>query len=458
MHTPNPKPNTRTLLLIVGVAIALRVAVALLMGNRVDPLPGIYDQISYSALAQRVATGHGFSFDRAWYPFSKANEPTAHWSFLYTLYLSAFYWLLGYHPFVPRLVQAIAVGLLTPLLTYRLGRRLFGHHVGLVAAAWSAVYGYLVYYSGALFTEPFYIIVVLWAFDRAFRIADTDKPTLFDWIALGVAVGIATLLRQVFLLFAPFLFAWIWWSRRQMPDDRQQMADDGREGIVHRPSSVVGLVLTTLVVAAFILPWTIRNYRAYGHFLFLNSNGGYFMYSANDPANAVHFSSTYVATIPGEWRQYNEAELDQRLWRQGMAFFLQDPTRSLRLVGYKAAAFYKFWPSSASSLPSNINRVLSFGLYLPFLLYGLYRAIVNCQLSIDNCPFAALLLLFGIVYPAIHLLSWSMIRYRVPVDAVLMPFAALGLLAVAERVLPASWQRWNEGPVEGKIQPCASSS
>ncbi len=468
MHTSNPKPNTRTLLLIVGVAIALRVAVALLMGNRVDPLPGIYDQISYSALAQRVATGHGFSFDRAWYPFSKANEPTAHWSFLYTLYLSAFYWLLGYHPFVPRLVQAVAVGLLTPLLTYRLGRRLFGHHVGLVAAAWSAVYGYLVYYSGALFTEPFYIVVVLWAFDRAFRIADAGKPSTFDWIVLGSAIGIATVLRQVFLLFAPFLFAWIWWARRRRADDRRQSAV-GKQGSV-----VAGLLLTTLVIAAFILPWTIRNYRAYGHFLFLNSNGGYFMYSANDPANAAHFSSIYVAPIPDEWRHYNEAELDQRLWRQGIAFFLQDPTRSLRLLGHKAAAFYKFWPSAASSLPSNINRVLSFGLYLPFLLYGLYlffkehhepdefiketkTGYVGRVYSLLPTPYF-LLLLFGIVYPAIHLLSWSMIRYRVPVDAVLMPFAALGLLAVAERVLPASWQRWNKGPVEGKIQPCVSSS
>jgi 4-amino-4-deoxy-L-arabinose transferase-like glycosyltransferase len=434
MPTLNIKPNTRTLLLIVVMAIALRVAVALLMGDRVDPLPGIHDQISYSALAQRVATGHGFSFDRPWYPFSKANEPTAHWSFLYTLYLAAFYWLFGYHPFIPRLVQAIVVGLLTPVLTYRLGRRLFGHRVGLVAAAWSALYGYLVYYSGALFTEPFYVVSILWAFDRAFHIADTDDPGASDWVILGFAIGIATVLRQVFLLFVPFLFAWIWWSRRRATDDSPQAASDGQWAVVHRPSSVVGFLLTSLVIAAFILPWTFRNYRVYGHFLLLNSNGGYFMYSANNPANATHFSSIYVAPIPEEWRHYNEAELDQLLWRQGLAFFLQDPTRSLRLVGYKAAAFYKFWPSSASSLPSNVNRVLSFGLYLPLLLYGLYRAIAHWQLA---APF----FLFGIVYPAIHLLSWSLIRYRVPVDAVLMPFAALGLLAAAERVLPASWRK-----------------
>jgi len=470
------KPNIRTLLLIVVAAIALRVAVALLMGNRVEPLPGIYDQISYSALAQRVATGHGFSFDRTWYPFSKPNEPTAHWSFLYTLYLAAFYWLLGYHPVIPRLVQAFIVGLLTPVLTYRLGRRLFGHHVGLVAAGWSALYGYLVYYAGALFTEPFYIVAVLWAFDRAFHIADADDPSLFDWITLGIAIGIATLLRQVFLLFTPFLFAWIWWARRRTPDDGKWTGDGGKQRSVVRArlSVVAGLLLATLVIAAFILPWTIRNYRAYGRFLLLNSNSGYFMYSANDPANAEHFSSIYVAPIPDEWRHYNEAELDQLLWRKGIAFFLQDPTRSLRLVGHKAAAFYKFWPSAASSLPSNINRVFSFAFYLPFLIYGLYLFLtghhepkklaggastgdVGGPYSLLPTPYS-LLILFGTIYPAIHLLSWSLIRYRVPVDAVLMPFAALGLLAVAERLLPVSWQWWKREQPRGEIQTCASSS
>ena len=36
-----------------------------------------------------------------------------------------------------------------------------------------------------------------------------------------------------------------------------------------------------------------------------------------------------------------------------------------------------------------------------------------------------------VTYAAIHILSWTQIRYRLPVDAVLVIFGALGLVEVA---------------------------
>ncbi|MFN2114637.1 MAG: hypothetical protein ACK2T6_02910, partial [Anaerolineae bacterium] len=47
----------------IALAIMLRLAAAAYIGNTVEPLPGTYDQVSYDALAQRVAGGYGFSFD-----------------------------------------------------------------------------------------------------------------------------------------------------------------------------------------------------------------------------------------------------------------------------------------------------------------------------------------------------------------------------------------------------------
>jgi hypothetical protein len=41
--------------------------------------------------------------------------------------------------------------------------------------------------------------------------------------------------------------------------------------------------------------------------------------------------------------------------------------------------------------------------------------------------FEGLLILFALVYTAIHLLTWALIRYRLPVDAVLITFAALAI-------------------------------
>jgi hypothetical protein len=88
-----------------------------------------------------------------------------------------------------------------------------------------------------------------------------------------------------------------------------------------------------------------------------------------------------------------------------------------------------FWPSAGSGMVSNVSRVVSFGLCLPFMLYGLLRAFRRLR---PGDP-AFLLVLFAAVYTAIHLLSWALIRYRLPVDAVLLPFAGLALVDLAGR-------------------------
>ena len=106
--------------LIIGLGLAARLLAVLIMGDRVEVLPGIYDQVSYHTLATRVLDGHGFSFASEWWPVTQAGEPTAHWSYLYTFYLTAVYALVGVHPLVARLVQAVVVGVAMPWLAYRL--------------------------------------------------------------------------------------------------------------------------------------------------------------------------------------------------------------------------------------------------------------------------------------------------------------------------------------------------
>jgi 4-amino-4-deoxy-L-arabinose transferase-like glycosyltransferase len=177
-------------------------------------LPGTQDQISYDRLAQRVLTGHGFSFGTSWWPATRAGEPTAHWSYLYTLYLTAVYGLVGYSPLAARLIQAILVGILMPWLVYRLGCRHFGSRVGLVAAGLMACYAYFIYYAAVLMTESFYIIGILWTLDLAGQLgkADTSPPEAGRRsLLLGLALAVIVLLRQVFLPFIPVLFTWLLW-------------------------------------------------------------------------------------------------------------------------------------------------------------------------------------------------------------------------------------------------------
>jgi hypothetical protein len=46
----------------------------------------------------------------------------------------------------------------------------------------------------------------------------------------------------------------------------------------------------------------------------------------------------------------------------------------------------------------------------------------------------ALALLFMVFYTLLHILTWAMPRYRLPVDAVALPFAALALVELVRWV------------------------
>src|SRR5512136_3002820 len=151
------------LLAILAISVTLRVGVALYLGDIVDAPPLLTDQRSYHALGARLVSGHGFSFDRGWYPFTEPDTPTAHWSFLYSLFVAAVYGLVGVHPLAVRLVQAVLGGILLPWLTYRLAVRVFAPALNPrlrwlpgLAALFAAAYAYFVLYAATIMTETFF--------------------------------------------------------------------------------------------------------------------------------------------------------------------------------------------------------------------------------------------------------------------------------------------------------------
>lgn len=422
-----------TLLWIGFMAILLRVLSALFQGNTVEVLPGIFDQISYDTLARRIVDGYGFSFAEQHWPVTKAGEPTAHWSFLYTLYLAGFYSLFGPQPLFARLVQAVIVGGLQTILIYRIGEKVFSRTIGVIAAGIAAFYAYFVYYSGALMTEPFYITAILYSLFIAMQLGENNDKSLEIklGLSLGIALAAAMLLRQVYLLFIPFLISWLWMARI-------------KRGL---GLPIVSTLLSVSLVVVFIIPVSLYNYSRFGRFVLLNTNSGYAFFWGNHPIYGTRFIPilppemvTYQELIPEEVRHLDEAALDQELLKRGVQFVLDDPRRYVLLSLSRIPAYFTFWPSSGSGLVSNISRVASFGIALPFMLYGLFLAIRRSYSGEENRFLAifispvGLLLLFALVYTGVHLLTWALIRYRLPVDAVLFPFAALGVSDLYARV------------------------
>lgn len=422
------------LLAILALSVVLRLGVAIYFGDIVDSPELLTDQRSYHWLGVRLLSGEGFSFHKDWYPFTQADTPTAHWSFLYSLLVAGVYAITGVHPLAVRLIQALAGGLLLPWLVYRLARTLFagsleeeekGKIVGLVAALIAAVNGYLVSYAATLMTETLFISTLLWSLERSLALAARlraggaqGQPSLWaPGLVLGLSLGIATLLRQSILPWVPVLFLYLLWLGWR----------------VGRLRATVGsLLVAGLLLIAFIAPWTVRNYLVYDDFLLLNSNAGYAMYSAQHPMHGTNFREFDPAPLPdGSWGR-SEPELDRALMRQGLQFVLDDPGRYLLLSLSRARAFFEFWPTPDTTLLHNVGRTVSFGLLLPFFLYGLALALFSPGFRARN----ALLLLFAAFYTILHLLTWAMVRYRLPVDAALLPLAALAVVDLVRRARP----------------------
>lgn len=429
---------SRRLAVVIVVSVVLRLGAALYQGSAIVPRLGVTDEVSYHTLAVRVVEGHGFTFDTGWWPATRAHQPTAHWSFLYVLFLAAIYTVTGPAPLVARLIQASIVGVLHPWLAWRIGNRLFGPGVGLASAAATALYGYFIYYSGALVTESLYIVAVLWVLDLATALASAATTparaaAVKPWIVLGVAAALAVLLRQLFLLVVPFVLLWIAWQLL-------------RRRTAGRPAlplfALAGrLAVVVVIIAAAMLPWTMRNYRAFGQLVPLNTNAGFVMFWANHPLHGTSFipiipngEVSYATLLPRELTGLNEAALDRELLRRGLGFVTDDPIRYVRLCLSRTVEYFKFWPSADSSLGSNAARVFSSGLLLPLAAIGILITIARRPAVDSPAAGATLLLLVAGIYTLVHLLTWTLVRYRLPVDAMVMPFVGVSLEAAWVRL------------------------
>lgn len=445
------KRDKRLLVCIIAISVIMRVSASLYLGDQVVVMPGIADQVSYQSLATRVLNGYGFTFGQNWWPATKAGAPTAHWSYLYTSYLVMIYRIIGLHPLGARIIQAVIVGTLHPLLAYALGRRVFNHNAGMVAAAWTALYGYFIYYTATLMTEPYYITAILGSLYLAILLADRasalkgQKPPLGYFmlaLALGLALGITVLMRQLFLLVIPFIFIWIWWSARE---NRVKNA-------------ITVLFISSAVIILLILPFTAYNYARFDRFVLLNTNAGYVLFWGNHPVHGTNFIparqiDNYLVLIPSELRSLDEAALDQALLQLGLRFIIDDPLRYLLLSLSRIPIYFMFWPLAVSGVLSNITRVVSFGLALPFMLIGIGLWLKDRWggglVKLFASP-GALLLLYAFVYTSIHLLTWTLVRYRLPVDATLLIFAAYGVVGMFSR-FRVRFQTLETGVMRGDV-------
>ena len=311
-----------------------------------------------------------------------------------------------------KLLQAVAGALLVPAVG-RIGLMAFGPRVGLAAAAMTAFYPELVWYSVHFWSEPVFLALLWWAIEGVLG-ADA-KASLGRAVGAGVVWGLAVLTRETALYFVPFAALWLAWRS---------------VGGVRRAAA--------FAVAAFLVvaPWTYRNWVLFHALVPVSTMGGLNLWQGNGGLSREELYARYEA-VQGRIEQFEYARrmgMDAILRRQPTWFFEkvyeQAPhfweIDSLAVLHIHRAAYGPVRPSMA--IAAALVVILPYLFVMALFVPGL------ALLRLDRPRL--LLMGFFVYYLLLHVASYGYSRFRVPILPALFLLAAYFVAGRREGSLP----------------------
>jgi len=406
-----------SLLLIVMIALGTRLAFAWYEERQISAqvLSIVPFQTETGHIAYSIASGKGFSS-----PFQRDTGPTAWLAPVYPYLLAGIFKLFGLYT-----LRSFYVALLLNMLfsaaacvpIFYAGKRISGLAVA-GAAAW----------LWALFPNAF-IIPFEWIWDTSLSallvaallwatLELAESRRLLDWCLYGLLWGFALLTNPAVALFFPVLLSWAAYRTRG-----------------HNPAanSLLRPALTAAIAILCCTPWTIRNYAQFHKFIPLRSNFAFELYIGNNENyDEQHKSRLGAITQDREIVRYlhmGETAFMEEEKRKAIAFIGANPRIESWLI---ARRFVDFWAGTAA--PFAAFRQAD-SLWLRFILLCndvaplcafLGIVVLLATKNAYALPVAAIPALFPLLYYVTH----TSLRYRHPIDPVILLLAATGVHGV----------------------------
>jgi Dolichyl-phosphate-mannose-protein mannosyltransferase len=310
-----------------------------------------------------------------------------------------------------KLVQAALGALLVPALG-RLGGRVFGPPAGLAAATMAAFYPELVWFSAHFWAETLFAVILWWGFERLVA-ADDVHAGVKTAVAAGVLWGFAILTRETALYFVPFAAAWLAWRR---------------------PPGIKRAVAFAATVLAVVLPWTYRNWVAYGAFVPVSTAGALNLWQGNTRLSRPEVYEQYWA-VHGRIEKYRFAR------QKGLeAIAERQPTWLFEKLAVELPSFWEadsqplvhIRRGAYGSLSPRAGLAATVVVLLPYLLVLVSFVAGLAALPTARAPL--LLVAFLLYYVLLHVATHGYARYRLPVLPVLFLVAGWALAAGRQRL------------------------
>jgi 4-amino-4-deoxy-L-arabinose transferase-like glycosyltransferase len=345
-------------------------------------------------IAAAIASGHGFSN-----PFGAPTGPTAWEPPLYPYLTAGVFDIFGIYSrasaFVLLSINSF-LSALTCIPIFLIARRIFSEKVA-VGSAWTwALLPYAMSWCTRWVWETslsaLLLAVIFWL-----ALTIEDREGLQPWLEFGLLWAIAALNSPVLLAFLPASGLWAWYRRAQ-----------------RRKPSFAGVVLASAVFMACLTPWLVRNYQAFGKFIFIRDNFGAELRLGNgNGADGTWMQYLHPTQDLYAMRQYTsmgELAYIAMCKRQATDYIKADYPRFAVLCVKRFVYFWAGPPRLAQIwwLAQTKNSLFLASSVLAF--WGLGRALRRRK------PGAWLLFWLFLLYPAIYYVVYPGQRYRHPIE------------------------------------------
>jgi 4-amino-4-deoxy-L-arabinose transferase-like glycosyltransferase len=404
--------------LIIAASFVARLAFAIDQARKMPAnLVGLVPFLNETGnIAFSLAQGHGFSS-----PWWQETGPTAWLTPVYPWIVSIVYRIFGIHTphsFYAVVLMNIIFSAATCVPIYFIGKRIAGVGVASGAAWLWAIFpnAILIPYEWVWDTSlsALLIATILWA---TCQLAETQR--LRGWIWYGALWGLTLMTNPSLGSVLPALLGWAVY--RGLRDGNLRWT---------RPLFALGVAFLCCI------PWTVRNYIVFHRLVPLRSNFALELWAGNNESFDEN-SQIIPAPDPAkeELRKYvrmGETAFMAEKWRSGTEFIRTHPRLEVALWGRRMVATWIGAEKPVESFEDAESVLIRVVLISNFLvavgtLFGI--GVLTWRRNIYAFPMAALPVIYPLVYYATH----TSLRYRHPIDPVLLILVAVAIASVFDR-------------------------
>jgi 4-amino-4-deoxy-L-arabinose transferase-like glycosyltransferase len=385
------------LILLIAIGFGVRILVNEILLGGIDR-PYEDDESGYITLALHLSRGLGFTNE---FGYATAHR-TPGLPLLLTIPVSIF----GSNIAVIRCFMCFVEAFLAPALYLLLRSMTISVEWALAGSMLTVLFPTWVIPSGAILTDiPAAILVAVMT---ALLITGYKRQSSGVIAGAGVVWGAAILIRAVSLIYLPALFLWLFLS---MEGWRRKLAS---------------LAVLTMCVAVVLAPWCIRNEYLFKTLVLTSTQAGSELNKSNNPQATGILAVDNARFDDRKYRNYNEAVQSKLFQADAVEFIRTNPWRFIELCWIRFGQLWKLY-SPRVPLVNSIAVIASFGLAVPFFLLQVFRA--GWRRGPD-------MLLFLIIacHTAAHVIFTSIVRYRVPVEPLIITLAVGGFCWTIRRL------------------------